>query len=126
MTRLFLAGWLVACHSPEAPEPLVGGDTCVALVDGPWTLGGPAWGMGDLTMLGTVTMDTAECSFRLDDYDMAMNDLPSGGVVDEDRVQLDGLTSYWRTCVGTADEEAHVSGTCSEDGSAFEMTAGGT
>jgi hypothetical protein len=44
--------------------------------------------------------------------------------VDGDQVQLDGANSYWRSCVGTAADETHVSGTCTDDGAAFEMASG--
>lgn len=112
---------LVACGGPETPAPLVGGDTCTALVDGVWDLTGPAWGMGDQAMTGTVTMNVTDCTFTLDRFDMSMDDLPTGGVVDGDQVQLDGLTSKWRTCSGTAADERTVDGTCTEDGSTFSM-----
>lgn len=129
MTRLaalFLAP-VLACSATTGADstPVQGGDTCTVLTDGTWTLGGAAWGMGDQTMTGTVTMDTASCTFTLDGYDMQMDDLPTGGGVDGDQVQLDGLTSYWRSCVGTATDGNDVAGTCSDDGSAFAMVVGG-
>jgi hypothetical protein len=121
-----LALLLSACAAGGADtEPLTGGDTCTALTSGTWTFSGAAWGMGDTTMEGDVTLDAAACSFTLDHWTMAMDDLPSGGVLDGDAVQLDGLNSYWRSCTGTAADADTVSGTCSDDGADWTMTAGG-
>ena len=50
-----------------------------------------------------------------------MNDLPNGGAVDGDAVQLDGKNSYWRSCVGTATDAGAVAGSCSDDDADFEM-----
>ena len=103
-------------------SPLVGGETCTALTSGTWTVTGAAFGMGDDNpMDGDVTMDDEACAFAFSDWSMQMDDLPSGGVVDGDAVQLDGLTSKWRTCTGTATDTASASGTCEEDGTAWIM-----
>jgi hypothetical protein len=77
--------------------------------------------MGDLTMDGDVTMAAETCTFTLDEWSMAMNDLPNGGAVDGDTVQLDGKNSYWRSCVGTATEVGAVAGSCLDDDADFEM-----
>ncbi len=121
-----LALFLAACQtgSGEDSAPLEGGDTCTALTSGTWTFTGAAWGMGDNPMDGNVTMDTEGCTFTLGEWDMAMDDLPSGGAVDADAVQFDGLTSYWQTCTGTATDENTASGTCSDDGAEWMMVAG--
>lgn len=100
---------------------LAGGDTCVALMSGTWTFTGEAWGMGDHPMDGDVTMDADACVFTLDNWDMQMDDLPTGGAVDGDQVQLDGANSYWRSCTGTAADDRNVSGNCADDGAAFAM-----
>jgi hypothetical protein len=119
----FLA--LAACSAGNADDsaPLKGGDTCVALVSGTWTFAGAAFGMGTSTMTGEVDLDAAACTFALSNWDMQMDDLPSGGVLDGDTVTLDGLTSYWRSCTGTATDDMNVSGSCSDDGSAWSMVA---
>ncbi len=117
---------LVACGVPASDsEPLVGGDTCVALTSGPWTFSGEAFGMGDATMGGDVTFDAEACTFTISNWSMTMDDLPTGGALDGDSVQLDGLSSRWRTCTGTAPDEDNASGTCSEDNTAWAMTSGG-
>jgi hypothetical protein len=116
---------LAACSAGGADDsvPLKGGDTCVALVSGTWTFAGAAFAMGSSTMTGEVHVDAAACTFTLDSWDMQMDDLPSGGVLDGDTVTLDGLTSYWRSCTGTATDDRNVSGSCSDDDSAWSMVA---
>jgi hypothetical protein len=113
---------LAAC-GPSAGDfvPLEGGDTCTALASGTWTFTGAAWAMAGGTMDGDVTMDADACTFTLDEWDMAMDDLPLGGAVDGDTVQLDGLDSYWRSCTGTAADENSVAGTCADDGAEWTM-----
>jgi hypothetical protein len=114
---------LALCGCPADPlPPLTGGDTCTALSDGRWVFTGPAWGMGDEPMRATVEMDEEECVFAFSSFDMAMDDLPTGGALDGADVQLDGLTSYWRTCTGTAASEHHAAGTCAEDGLAWDLS----
>lgn len=54
-------------------------------------------------------------------WDMAMDDVPSGGVLDGDAVQFDGLNSYWRSCTGTATDTGHADGTCADDGAAWAI-----
>lgn len=107
----------------DSADVLHGGDTCTVLVDGAWTMTGAAFGMGDEAMTATVTVDADACSFQLSGWSMAMDDLPSGGVLDGDAVQLDGLNSRWRTCTGTASDTMNASGTCSDDGAAWQMAA---
>lgn len=121
-----LALFLAACatKSGEDTSPLTGGDTCTMLTDGSWTFSGAAFGMGDNTMTGDVTLDATACKFTLGNWDMQMDDLPSGGALDADAVTLDGLTSKWQSCTGTATDENTASGTCSEDGTDWMMVAG--
>jgi hypothetical protein len=116
---------LAACETPGDTGAPVAGDSCTALTSGRWTVTGPAWGMADNPMDGDVTMDAESCTFAFSNWDMQMDDLPSGGVLDGDAVQLDGLTDYWRSCTGTAADEGNVSGTCAEDGADFQMVAAG-
>lgn len=118
---------LAACASGDAEDstPLEGGDTCTALTSGTWTVTGAAWGMGDNPMDGDVTMDSSACTFTFSNWDMAMDDLPSGGAVDGDAVTLDGLNSRWQGCTGTAADENTASGTCADDGSDWVMVAAG-
>lgn len=127
---IFLAIPLVGCSGggSDSDSSLVGGDTCTELTSGTWTTTGAAFGMGDDNpMDGDLTMNVDECSFAFDNWSMEMDDLPSGGVIDGDAVQLDGLTSKWRTCTGTATDATTASGTCDEDGTAWEivLAAGG-
>jgi hypothetical protein len=97
---------------------------CTALVDGPWTVTGDGFGMGDAPMQATVTMDVEGCTFAFSDWSMAMSSLPSGGTVDGDEVTLTGDDQFWASCVGTVDEAgASVSGAC-EGGDAIEMSSG--
>lgn len=118
---------LAACDGAKGDTgALTGGQTCTALATGTWTMTGPAWGMGDNPMDGELTMDAERCTFTLGAWDMVMDDLPTGGAVDGDQVRLDGLTSYWRSCVGTASDTDNVSGVCSDDDAAFEMSTGGS
>lgn len=112
-----------ACAGTDTPEPLVGGDTCIALTAGTWTFAGPAWGMGEYTMQGDLTLDATACTFTLTAWDMAMDDLPSGGAVDDVAVQFDGLNSYWRSCTGTATDQNHADGLCADDGAAWSIDA---
>jgi hypothetical protein len=79
--------------------------------------------MGDNPMDGDVTMNAEDCTFTLGNWDMVMDDLPSGGAVDGDQVQLDGLNSYWRSCTGTATDEANAAGTCSDDGAEWMIAS---
>ena len=128
MTRLTfapLALLLWACSAGGGADsvPLTGGETCTELTSGAWTVTGAAWGMGDNPMDGDVTMDAGACTFAFSNWDMAMDDLPTGGAVDGEVVQLDGLTSYWRSCTGTATDSNNASGTCSDDGAEWVMTA---
>ncbi len=121
---LFPAFIFAGCAgSTKDSSPLTGGETCTALTSGTWTVTGEAWGMADNPMDGELSMDTDGCTFTLGAWDMTMDDLPSGGVVDGDQVQLDGLNSYWRSCIGIAASEGDVSGTCEDDGAAFAMVA---
>lgn len=78
--------------------------------------------MGDNPMDGDVTMNEEDCNFTFSNWDMVMDDLPSGGALDGASVVLDGLNSYWSSCVGEATDEQNVSGTCEDDGAAFVMT----
>lgn len=118
--------FLVACGSSakESP-PIQGGETCTALVSGAWTFTGAAWGMADNPMDGDVTMDSTACTFTLDNWDMRMDDLPTGGALDGDQVQFDGLNSYWRSCTGTATDEQNAAGVCADDGAEWVITARG-
>jgi hypothetical protein len=118
---------LSACGASKGEDSsaLAGGYTCTALTTGTWTFTGAAWGMGDNSMDGNVTMDIDACTFTLGNWDMQMDDLPSGGVLDGDAVQLDGLNSYWRSCTGTATGASTVSGTCSDDGADWAMAGDG-
>lgn len=122
LLTLLLAG---CAGSTKDSAPLAGGDDCLVLLSGTWTVTGAAWGMGDNPMDGELSMEAEICTFTLGAWDMTMDDLPSGGVVDGDQVQLDGLNSYWRSCTGTAVSESYVSGTCDDDGAAFAMAARG-
>lgn len=126
-TPVLLALLLSACAGKgDDTAALVGGDTCTVLTSGTWTFSGTAFGMGDATMEGDVTLDAAACSFTLGNWSMAMDDLPSGGVLDGEAVQLDGLNSYWRSCTGTARSVDAASGTCSDDGGDWAMAGGGS
>ncbi len=127
MRRLLLVLPVVvaACSGAGDSSPLAGGDACTELADGTWTFSGAAFGMGDETMTGVVTVDVAACVVTIADWSMAMDDLPNGGVVDGDAVQLDGLNSFWRSCTGTAPDATHASGVCTDDGTAWAMAAGG-
>jgi hypothetical protein len=112
---------LAACNGGKDSDPLTGGDDCTALETDVYVFAGPAWGMGKKTMDGTLTMDVDSCAFTFEEWSMMMDDLPSGGVVDGDQVQLDGLNSYWRSCTGTASDEQTIEGTCADDGAAFSI-----
>lgn len=123
---IFVVVLLAACTTPEddtsSPK---GGDTCTALTSGTWTFTGAAWKMGDNPMDGDITMDVDACTFTIDNWDMQMDDLPTGGVLDGDQVQLDGLNSYWQRCTGTASDETHMAGICADDGADWIITASG-
>ena len=119
-------GLLAACAGSSDSTPLEGGDSCTALISGTWTFSGDAWGMGDDTMDGDITLDADACSFTIDNWSMAMDDLPTGGVLDGDAVQFDGANSYWQSCTGTATDESHASGTCSDDGADWMMVSAGS
>jgi len=122
---IVLFALLAACPSSTDTEPLVGGDSCTPLVPGEWTFTGDTWGMGDIAMTADVSMDTEACAFTFAGWSMDMDDLPSGGVLDGTAVQLDGLTSRWRTCTGTVDAEGvTITGTCSADGTSFTIALG--
>ncbi len=99
-----------------------GGDSCTVLESGTWTVTGAAWGMGDNPMDGDVTMNEDDCNFTFSNWDMVMDDLPSGGALDGASVVLDGLNSYWSSCTGEASDEKNVAGTCEDDGAEFVMT----
>ena len=121
-TPALLPIFLLGCAGAGADSaPILGGDTCTAPTVGTWTFSGAAFGMGEETMDGDLALDSETCTFTLENWSMAMDDLPSGGALDGDAVQLDGLNSFWRTCVGTASDENTVSGTCSDDGSDWRM-----
>ena len=122
-----ILAYLPACSTAtgEDSTPLVGGDTCTALTSGTWTVTGAAWGMGDNPMDGTVTMDSDACTFVFSEWDMQMDDLPSGGALDADAVVLDGLNSYWSRCTGSATDENTVGGTCEDDGDDWAMVFSG-
>jgi hypothetical protein len=108
---------LLACAgAPAADSALRGGDSCTELVSGTWTFSGAAFGMGDETMDALLTFDADACAFTITEWSMAMDDLPNGGVIDGDAVQLDGLNYDWRTCSGVAQDAQSASGTCSNDG----------
>lgn len=92
------------------------------LQSGTWTVTGEAWGMGDNPMDGDVTMNEDDCNFTFSNWDMVMDDLPSGGALDGADVVLDGLNSYWASCTGEANDEHNVAGTCADDGAEFVMT----
>lgn len=127
MFRLLLGPLLlVSCTAaPPDSEAVKGGDSCTALTSGRWTVTGAAWGMGDNPMDGDVTMDATACTFTFANWDMQMDDLPSGGALDGGAVTLDGLNSYWRSCTGTATDENNASGTCSDDGRDWMMVSTG-
>lgn len=121
MMLLLLA---LACY-PVTPEDTsddpVAGDTCTVLTTGRWTVTGAAWNMADNPMDGDLSFNAESCTFTLGNWDMQMDDLPSGGVVDDAAVQLTGANSEWDTCAGTAASETEVSGTCAADGDDFQM-----
>lgn len=104
-------------------EPLTGGETCTALVSGTWYGAGDAFGMpaGSTEMTVELTMDSDSCSFSLTGWSMEMGPLADEGALDGDQVQLAGPTSYFDSCTGTAADDRSVSGTCSDDGDAFEL-----
>ena len=89
---------------------------CTELTSGDWVGSGAAFGM---SMGVELEMDAEGCTFELNNWSMNMG-LPDGGTVDGDQVTLAG-TSYWESCVGTADSEGEVSGVCDNDGAAFSL-----
>lgn len=115
---------LTACSTGgQDSTALEGGESCTALKSARWTVTGGAWGMGDNPMDGDVSMDTSTCTFSFSNWDMQMDDLPTGGVLDGEDVQFDGLNSYWQSCTGTATDEANASGVCADDGEDWAMVA---
>ncbi|MES2642460.1 MAG: hypothetical protein V4850_23455 [Myxococcota bacterium] len=122
--RALLVLFLLSACTPEKPEALEGGDTCTALTSGSWLGVGAALGMpeGSGDMFVELTMDEVSCTFTLDSWSMAMGDLPTGGALDGDALTLDGLTSGWRECTGTASASTAFSGTC-DNGDGFEFSA---
>lgn len=115
---IVLLAVLAAC-TPEGGDSSgtpVGGDTCTALVSGEWAASGDALGM---PMTTTLSMDVDACTFAFSAWNMTMDDLPSGGVLDGDAVQLDGLNHYWRSCTATVDTAGAFAGTCADDGLDF-------
>lgn len=121
LVTLFLAACTGKGDS-AADTGLHGGDTCTTLTTANWTIYADAFNMGDEPMKADLAFDAASCSFSFSNWDMAMDDLPSGGVVDAEAVQFDGINPFWRTCTGTATDENTASGTCSDDGSAWSMS----
>lgn len=124
MRLLVVLATLSACTpTGEEPEPLEGGETCTVLTSGSWLAVGAALGMpeGSGDMFVDLTMDEAACTFTLDNWSMAMGDLPTAGALDGADVILDGLTSGWRECTGTAADEVTFSGACA-NGDDFEFS----
>lgn len=116
-----LAVLLACAGAPADDSALQGGDSCTQLVSGTWSFSGVAFGMGSEAMDALVTFDADACAFTITDWSMAMDDLPNGGVVDVDAVQLDGLNYDWRTCTGLAIDTQGASGTCANDGDPWVM-----
>lgn len=123
--RLFvvLASLSACTPTTEDPEPLKGGDSCTVLTSGSWLAVGAALGMpeGSGEMFVDLAMDEASCTFTLDNWSMAMGDLPTAGALDRAAVTLDGLTSGWRECTGTAADEMTFSGACA-NGDDFDFS----
>lgn len=116
---LLIAACTAGAGGADDSSAVKGGDSCPILGSGIWDFSGSAFGMGDATMTGEVTWNG--CTFTVADWSMAMDDLPSGGALNEDAVQLDGLNSYWRRCTGTLAESGYIAGTCSDDGADWKM-----
>lgn len=117
--------FLAACTGGAdsgADTALHGGETCTLLTEANWTIYADAFNMGDEPMKADLAFNADDCSFAFSNWSMAMDDLPSGGVLDADAVQFDGINPFWRTCTGTATDENTASGTCSDDGSAWSMS----
>jgi hypothetical protein len=114
---------LAACADGPAPDSLPADGGCPALGAGTWDFAGPAWGTAGGALAGDVTTAADPCAFALTGWSAPISDLPTGGRSNGDLVQLDGLDSYWRSCVGTAADAEHVAGTCTEDDAAWSMAA---
>lgn len=93
---------------------------CVVLQSGTWTGSGGAFPM---TMSVQLTMNAEACSFTLR-WSMDHGANADGGTIVGDTVTLYSADStYYASCVGTADSTTHVAGVCSEDGASFDFTA---
>lgn len=114
---------LAACAVEEKPD-LVGGDTCTALESGTWYAAGAAFGMpsGSTEMTVELAMDAEACTFTLGSWNMDMGPLADFGAIDVEAITLSGPTDYWDSCTGTAADSGTATGTCNEDGGAFELT----
>jgi hypothetical protein len=125
MSGIILGYFFVVAHlaCAEAPErdALEGGLSCTQLVSGIWTASGDAFGM-DMQL--SLEMNDESCSFTFDNWDMAMDELPTGGVIDGTRVQLDAPTDLWRSCTGNAASSVEITGNCADDGTAFSLVGG--
>ncbi len=92
---------------------------CVALKEGPWSMGGSCFGMA---MAGTVSLKPDPCKFTFSDWNMNMS-VPEGGEVSDQDITLTG--TGWDDCAGTATPQGRgIEGVCG-DGCSFEMTFDG-
>ena len=107
---------LVAACSPDgdetaAPDDSAADDTasaaCNARTSGRWTADGACFGM---PMKVDLAWDQGFCTFTLDNWDMEMGPMPTGGTLDGSSVTLAGSGS-WPTCTGTATGDS-LAGTC--------------
>jgi hypothetical protein len=91
-------------------------EACTALTSGRWAGTGAAFGMA---MEADLAVDDGGCGFTFSNWNMSMS-VPDGGVVAGDTVTFTG-NAFWSSCSGTITNDGAFGGTCSDDGSDFEM-----
>jgi hypothetical protein len=91
---------------------------CTELATGRYDGGGSCLGM---VMQADLTFDDAACTFTIDNWSMAMGDMPDGGAVSGTDVTLTGPGIYEQGCAGTITADNTFDGTCA-DGCAFEFS----
>jgi len=109
---VLLIGCKIQLDSQKDDTGSGGDEGCPTLDDGTWTLSGDAY---DTPPSATLTFDSTQCSFSLNDWTATDIDLPTGASVSGYVVSFAG-PGIWDGCTGYVEASDLIDGLCTDIG----------